>query len=107
MWAFGTTRWQPTLAVAGALTPGCKVEGLTHGQGCIVLVSLLHITGTPFHKEVIEGLAIVQYLALHLKAGCAFVIIVRQDKLAPHHATARYSWTERVDSRLQLQAAAL
>lgn len=61
----------PTLAVAGALTPSCKVKGLPHSQGCIVLVCLLHIPRTPLHKEVLEGLAIVYYLSVHLIPRCA------------------------------------
>ena len=67
-------RRELTSAVAGALTPSCKVECLTHSQRGIVLVSLLHIPSTPLYKKLIKAFAIVQYVSLYLRPGADTIL---------------------------------
>ena len=70
-------------AVASALAPGSKVKSLPHCQWGIVLVCLLHIACTSLYHKLIEALAVVEDVSIHLNQdACEAVLRVILSRIA-------------------------
>ena len=58
-----------TSVVARALTGGSKVKSFPDSEGSIMLISLLHISRTPFHHKLVKAFAIVDDVTVDLQAS--------------------------------------